>query len=159
MMPAQWPHVLVMHDTSPVGESVRLILAQHGLRVSTIALALDRERIVSLAPDAILIDVFGDELSTAREVLTMLRLDRTMRTLPVFLCTPELVNVSAQCAHLQRLNVQVLDPWSTVATLLATLAPGDDGQSTAIVPAYPAFRDTTRLSTLNDATGRAGSAS
>lgn len=120
-------HVYVMDDTPAILELFRELLEEEGYRVTTDAfdvLAADQKLadIKRAKPDVIILDyVIGGEL-IGWQLLQLLKMDRTARSIPVIVCTGAVRQVEELQAHLAEMKVAVVLKPFDIDRLLAEVA-------------------------------------
>lgn len=131
-------HVYVMDDTPAILDLFRELLEEEGYRVTTDCfdvLAADQKLadIKRAKPDVIVLDyVIGGEL-IGWQLLQLLKMDRTTRSIPVIVCTGAARQVEELRAHLAEMKVAVvLKPFDIdrlLAEVAAVLCQGGGGAS------------------------------
>ncbi len=102
------PHVLVMNDTQEIIDLLRELLEEEGYRVSTSLYVLDLDKIKTLAPDVIVLDVMFEGHDNGWKFLTLSRLDPEVCVIPLLLCTAAVQTVKPMEEHLASVGVGVV---------------------------------------------------
>ena len=118
------PHILVVNDSQEIIDLLKELLEEEGYRVSASITILNLEKVKALAPDIIVQDVmFEGTHETGWKFLTMSRLDRQLKRIPLVLCTTALTTVKDpdMAAQLERLGVRVVLKPFEIDQLLAAI--------------------------------------
>jgi CheY-like chemotaxis protein len=102
------PHVLVMNDTQEIIDLLRELLEEEGFRVSTSLYVLDLQKIKTLAPEVIVLDVMFEGHDKGWQFLTLSRLDPEVCAIPLLLCTAAVQTVKPMEEHLASVGVGVV---------------------------------------------------
>ena len=102
------PHILVMNDDQPVLDLFQELLEEEGYRVTTSIHMLDMEKVRNLAPDVIVQDIMFEGGSKGWPFITMARMDRQLRTVPIILCTAAIRTVEPMLERLTAQHVLVI---------------------------------------------------
>ncbi len=102
------PHILVMNDTQEILDLLRELLEEEGFRVSTSLYVLDLQKIKTLAPDVIVLDVMFEGHDKGWQLLTLSRRDPEVCAIPLLLCTAAVQTVKPMEEHLASVGVGVV---------------------------------------------------
>lgn len=119
------PHILLVNDTQEILDLLQELLEGEGYRATTAIALLNIDKIKSLAPDAIVLEILFEHSDTRGwEFLTLVRLDPDLAQLPLILCTAatSVVRDEAMAAKLRQLNVHVVLKPFNIDEILAVLA-------------------------------------
>ena len=106
--PLSRPHVLVMNDTQEIIDLLQELLEEEGYRVSTSLYVLDLQKVKTLAPDVIVLDVMFEGHDNGWKFLTLSRLDPEVGSIPLLLCTAAVQTVRPMEEHLASVGVRVV---------------------------------------------------
>lgn len=142
-------HILVINDDQAILDVFNDLLGDEGYEVT-----LDRfsrsttelhQSIRELAPDLVIMDfVIGGE-AAGWQLLQVTQMDRTLRDIPVIVCTGAVKQVTELGPHLESMGVQVVikpfdidhllevvdKAWASVEARAGERAPGKDDPATA----------------------------
>jgi len=102
------PHVLVMNDTQEIIDLLRELLEEEGYRVSTSLYVLNLDKVKTLAPDVIVLDLMFEGHDNGWKFLTLARLDPEVAAIPLLLCTAAVQTVKPMEEHLASVGVSVV---------------------------------------------------
>ena len=105
------PHILVVNDSQEIIDLLQELLEEEGYRVSTSITILNLAKVKAIAPDVIVQDVmFEGTHETGWKFLTMSRLDRDLKRIPLVLCTTAITTVKDpdMAMQLKTLGVRVV---------------------------------------------------
>jgi CheY-like chemotaxis protein len=102
--------VLVVNDTQEILELFDDLLGELGIDVVTMSYApRELERIRDVAPDLIVLDfVFGDKETLGWQLLQKLKMDRSLESVPVVICTAAAKMVEELQGYLTEQGVLVI---------------------------------------------------
>ena len=104
------PHILVVNDTQEILELFDEILSGMGFEVVLMSYApRELARIREVAPDLIVLDfLMGERELQGWQLLQKLKMDRSLDSIPVVVCTAAVKAVSEQQGYLTEQGVQVV---------------------------------------------------
>ena len=108
----QAKHILAINDDAAILELFHEILTEEGFRVTTDSFSRQTVDLLELIretqPDLVLMDfVFGGEIK-GWQLLQATRMDRTIRDIPVVICTAAVRQVEELSSHLESMGIQVV---------------------------------------------------
>lgn len=117
-------HVLAINDDSAILQLFEDILSEEGYRVSLDSFSRQNEdihtHIRDLKPDVILMDFVIGQENKGWQLLQLTQMDRTIKHIPVVICTGAVRQVEELSSHLEALNIGVvIKPFDIDNLLLA----------------------------------------
>lgn len=105
-------YIYVVNDTSEILDVFRLMFEDEGYRVTTdrftTALAPIVERIRADRPDLLVLDLLVNGDAAGWQLVQLLKMDRTVRKIPIVICTAAVRTVDELHSHLDKMGIKVV---------------------------------------------------